>query len=137
MAKLTPYMKSANAREQAEFYIAALGGEIRSLKTWGEVPGTPPELADRVVHLDLQVAGTTLFLTDADNGPVSYGQGINLSLELATQAEARAAFERLAEGGKVVYPLHDAFWGSLFGQLEDRFGVQWMITNEADASHTA
>ncbi|WP_430691862.1 hypothetical protein [Paenibacillus woosongensis] len=48
--------------------------------------------------------------------------------------EAREAFTKLAEGGKVKYPLEPAFWGTLHGQLEDKFGVLWMISNEVKSN---
>lgn len=66
--------------------------------------------------------------------PIHYGNNINLSLEFATEDEAREAFAKLAEGGNVKYPLELAFWGALHGQLEDKFGVLWMITNEVKAN---
>lgn len=47
------------------------------------------------------------------------------------KAEALQAFDQLAEGGSVKHPLERAFWGALFGQVEDKFGVQWMVTREA------
>ena len=56
MAKLTPYIFSEDAKAQAEFYTQALGGEILSVQTHGEIPGTKEELKDKVMHLSL-VAG--------------------------------------------------------------------------------
>lgn len=29
--------------------------------------------------------------------------------------------------GKVIMPFADAFWGSKFGMLEDKFGLRWMV----------
>lgn len=129
MAKLTPYILSENARAQAEFYINALGGEILSFMTYGQLPDANEALKDKVVHLSLVAGGVTLFMSDALE-PVRDGNSINLSLEFSTEDEAREAFAMLAEGGNVKYPLETAFWGALHGQVEDKFGVQWMITNE-------
>jgi PhnB protein len=28
----------------------------------------------------------------------------------------------------VMYPLEPVFWGGMFGQLEDKYGVSWMIS---------
>jgi PhnB protein len=130
MAKLTPYLISDDARAQAEFYTRALGGEILSVMTHGDLPGASEALKDKVIHLSLIAAGIPIFMTDSDSGPVTRGNGLSLSLEFATEAEAHGAFDRLAAGGTVKFPLEKAFWGALFGQLEDKFGVLWMITNE-------
>jgi PhnB protein len=39
----------------------------------------------------------------------------------------RGWFEALSEGGSVDMPFEQAPWGDHFGQLKDRFGVQWMF----------
>jgi PhnB protein len=31
----------------------------------------------------------------------------------------------------VTQPVRKEFWGALFGQLTDKFGIQWMIMSEA------
>lgn len=131
MAKYTTYIFSEDAKEQAEFYTQALGGEITSVMTHGQLPGSDDDLRDKVVHLSLIAAGVTFYMTDHFMGPVQPGNALNLNLEFSTEAEARDAFDRLAEGGRIRQPLEPAFWGSLFGQIEDKYGIQWMITTEA------
>lgn len=133
MAKLTPYIISEDARAQAEFYRHALGGEILSVVLHDQ----PQEaFKDKVMHLSMVVGGTNLFMTDSVFGAVSRGNGMNLSLEFATEAEAYEAFNNLAEGGNVTHPLAPAFWGTLYGEVDDKFGVTWMITNESATSQS-
>jgi PhnB protein len=131
MAKHTTYFFSHNAKTQAEFYTQALGGEILSVMTYGELPNTPEEQKDKVVHLSFLAAGVTFYISDNIYGPIDYGKSINLSLEFGTEAEAHSAFDNLAAGGQVKDSLKPAFWGSLFGVLKDKYGVTWMITTEA------
>ncbi|NBD25308.1 VOC family protein [Paenibacillus glycinis] len=125
MAKLTPYLYSGNARRQAEFYVKALGGEIVSVQTFGEMPGGNPADNARVMHLVLQAAGLTFFLADA--GPVERGNGLDLTLEFETAEAAERAFDNLAAGGEVLMPFERMFWGSMFGRLIDPYGVRWQI----------
>lgn len=136
MAKLTPYIISEDARAQAEFYTNALGGEILSVVTHGEHPDAQESAEDKVMHLSLVAAGITLFMTDCIFEPLNQGNGINLSLEFETEAEALEAFDKLAEGGNIKFPLQRQFWGALFGQLEDKYGVSWMISHESKANHS-
>jgi PhnB protein len=131
MAKHTTYIFSEDAKAQAEFYTKALGGEIRSVMTHGQLPDASDDLKDKVLHLDMVAAGVTFFMSDSVFEPVVHGTAINLCLEFQTEAEAYEAFDKLAEGGTVKDSLKPAFWGSLFGLLEDKFGVSWMITTEA------
>jgi PhnB protein len=134
MAKLTPYLISEDARAQAEFYTQALGGEILSIMTHGELPDANEALKDKVLHLCVVAGGVQIFMSDNDFGTINRGNGINLALEFATEAEARKAFDNLAQGGKVTHPLEQAFWGALFGQVEDKYGVFWMITTQSNAN---
>lgn len=119
---------SEDAKAQAEFYTRALGGEILSVMTHGQLPGAKEELKDKVVNLSLMAGGINFLMSDSVFEPVIQGNAINLCLEYATEAEAREAFDKLAEGGKVKCPLEPAFWGALFGHIEDKYGVMWMIT---------
>jgi PhnB protein len=136
MAQLTPYIISEDARAQAEFYTHALGGEILSVMTHGQLPDAKEAIKDKVMHLSLIAGGINLFMTDSMFGPIIRGNGMHLSLEFATDAEARQAFDKLVEGGNVKHPLELAFWGALFGQVEDKYGVLWMISNESKASQS-
>lgn len=129
MAKHTTYIFSEDARAQAEFYTQALGGEILSIMTHGELPNSSDALKDKVLHLSLMAAGVNFLM--CDSAPATTGDAIHLCLEYATEAEAHEAFNNLAAGGKVNHPLEPAFWGTLFGQIEDKFGIHWMITTEA------
>ncbi|WP_130616561.1 VOC family protein [Cohnella abietis] len=133
MAKLTPYIFSEDARAQAEFYTHALGGEILSVMTHGQRPDAAEEIKDKVMHLSLVAGGITFLMCDIFD-PVDRGSSINLSLEFATEEEAREAFDKLAVGGTIKHPLGPAFWGGLFGQIEDKYGIAWMIGNESKQS---
>jgi PhnB protein len=128
MAKQTTYIMSEDARAQAEFYTYALGGEILSVMTHGQLPEAKEELKDKVVNLSLIAGGINFLMSDSVFEPIIRGNAINLSLEFATEAEARDAFDKLAEGGNVKCPLEPAFWGALYGHIEDKYGVMWMIT---------
>ncbi|MNI04775.1 hypothetical protein D3C73_577080 [compost metagenome] len=130
MAKHVTYFFSEDAQAQAAFYIKALGGEVVSIQKHGDLPQPSEENKDKVMHLHLIAGGVTFYMSD-NFGPVDQGNAISQSLEFETEGEAQGAFTKLAEGGKVTHPLQKEFWGAMFGQLEDKFGVKWMITTTA------
>jgi len=134
MAKHTTYFISEDARAQAEFYIQALGGKINSVTTHGQLPDAKEELKDKVINLSFTAAGVNFYISDTDFEALRHGNAIHQSLEFAAESEAREAFANLSEGGKVTHPLTPAFWGALFGQLEDKYGISWMITTEPEQS---
>jgi PhnB protein len=131
MAKLYPYIFSEDARKQAAFYAEALGGEVISIKTFGEMPNASEEMKDKVMHLVLSAVGQHFFMADSVMAPMQQGNQIDLTLEFATEEEARKVFEGLAQGGKVIMPFDRMFWGAMFGRVEDPFGVRWQIATEA------
>jgi PhnB protein len=75
-------------------------------------------------------------MSDSVFEPISQGNGICQCLKYTTDAEALETFDKLTEGGKVKDSLKPAFWGALFGQLEDKYGVSWIITTESKVSYT-
>jgi PhnB protein len=127
-AQIHSYLMSEDARGQANFYMESLGGEIQFLTTFGETPGTPEAMKDKVMHLALTVAGmNTLMISDSFE-LVSYNRSISLALTYDDESEARMAYVKLSEGGESKYPFALQPWGAYYGEVVDKFGVTWMIT---------
>ncbi|TXK83833.1 VOC family protein [Paenibacillus sp. N3.4] len=131
MAKLTPYFYSEDAKTQAQFYVQALGGEIGVQMTYGQAPGTDEAIKDKVMHMAFTAGGVNFFIADTMHEPAGKSSGFDLSLEFKTDEEAQQAFANLSEGGQVIMALEKQFWGSLFGRIEDKFGIKWQVTTEA------
>ena len=123
-----PYVNfGGRAREALEFYQNVLGGELR-LYAWGKSEQAGPE--DRISYGRLDLDGTPLLV--ASDGHPSYpptvGDNMAVTLGGADKAKMAGIFERLAEGGQVKGPLSAQPWGSEFGYLLDRFGVNWVVS---------
>jgi len=127
-AQLNSYLMSEDARGQANFYVDSLGGEILSLKTFSEAPGTPEEVKDKVMHLSLMVAGRNMLMISDSFEPVPSSRSISLALTYDNESEAREAYDKLGEGGENKYPFVLQPWGAYYGEVIDKFGVTWMIT---------
>lgn len=132
MAAIVAYLTfDGNCREAMEFYKGALGGEL-NLMTVGSSPvaaSQPKEMQDKIMHAELK--GPSFSLMASDNlggGPkTTVGTAINLMLNCASEAEIRGIFPKLAKGGQVNSELKLEFWGSLYGDITDRFGLRWML----------
>ncbi|MBH5319931.1 VOC family protein [Paenibacillus sp. GSMTC-2017] len=127
MATLKPFIFSENAREQADFYIGALGGKINSVMTYGDSPEANDAVKDKVMHMCFDAGEVTFFMADAFE-PITRGDGFSLNLEYVSGSEGRKAFDNLAIGGQVKQPLEPVFWGGMYGEIADKYGVLWMIT---------
>lgn len=133
MARLTPYFYSENAREQAAFYVSALGGEIQQQMTYADAPGTDESIKDKIIHMAFTAAGVNFYIADTMYEPPGRSSGFDLNLEFATDQQAQDAFAKLSAGGIVIMPLEKQFWGTLFGRLEDKFGIKWQISAAAQS----
>ncbi|MGE6226615.1 VOC family protein [Paenibacillus chitinolyticus] len=129
-AQIHAYLMSEDARGQANFYVESLGGEIQLLTTFGEAPGTPEAMRDKVMHLALTVAGTNKLMLSDSFEPVSYNRNISLALNYDDVSEAETAYAKLSEGGESKYPLALQPWGAYYGEVVDKFGITWMITKQ-------
>lgn len=132
--KLEPYIFFyGRCGEALAFYQRALGGtfELTLVRDSPMRDHFPPERQGAVMHASFTAPGVSFMASDGrDEKTVDPEEGnISLSLGADDRAEANRVFAALADGGTVVMPLEDASWGSRFGMVHDRFGVEWMVTS--------
>jgi len=53
-----------------------------------------------------------------------------LTLRMDSDIEAERVFSALCDGGRVLMPMEETFFAFRFGQVQDRFGLNWMILHE-------
>jgi PhnB protein len=127
---INPYLFfNGQAADAIAFYEKALDARIVRLARYSDAPGgVPPEHANHVMHAELETGSGTLLVADATRGPaVMIGGNLSVCLQYAGPADVDRHFAALSEGGTVVEPLQDTFWGARFGMLLDKFGVNWMF----------
>jgi len=147
MTSLFPYLNfDGNAKEATHYYLEALDGELLGITTFGEAPkddsiesveseefSLPPGVEDLIMNAQIRLKnGAMLMISDVFPGR-EFHDGNNLSLTLTYDdvEEARAVFNRLAEGGSIGMELQQTFWSPLYGSLKDRYGVEWQISVDA------
>lgn len=122
---LDPYLFfDGNCEEAMEFYKSVFGGDL-NISRMGDAPDTKPEDKDRVMHAILE--GDIRLM--ASDSPIASPKAkkIELSLSGDDGGKLRKYFERLSKGGKVKMPLEKQFWGDEFGQLTDKYKIEWMV----------
>ncbi len=139
MANVTTYLNFAGNTEEAFlFYQSIFGGEFSGgIHRMGDMPpqeGQPPmpdHLKNMIMHISLQILGCHLIQgTDAPEEmgfKVNMGNNVYINLEPDTREETDRLFNALGEGGKVEMAMAEMFWGSYYGSLKDKFGLQWMF----------
>ena len=128
-----PYLFFGGRCEEAlNYYRTAIGAQVEMVMRYSDSPEAPPPgllapgFENKVMHACFQVGGSTIMASDGC-GPGASFTGFSLALSLATEAEVEKAFAALADGGAVKMPLAKTFFSPLYGQLVDRFGIEWMV----------
>ena len=130
--KLHTYVNFAGKCAEAfRFYEKHLGGKIDMMMTHGDAPDqskVSPDWRNAVLHARVSIGGTELMGADIPNAQAM--RSAYLSLIVDSDAEAERIFSALSDGGEVLMPIEETFFATRFGQLRDRFGVNWMILHE-------
>ncbi|MBF4161695.1 VOC family protein [Nocardioides acrostichi] len=122
-----PYLHFAGrAREAMTAYQGIFGGELQVM-TYGDM-GMEGEAAPAVMHAFLG-GPVTLMASDHvetvhDSPKPATG---HVALSGDEDAVLRGWFDALAAGGTVNVPLDRQPWGDVFGEVEDAFGVTWLV----------
>ncbi|MED4399874.1 VOC family protein [Metabacillus fastidiosus] len=134
---LHPYLVlNGNGKEAVAFYENALGAEVLHVQTFGDMPEnpeypTPAEAKDRILNAQLKVGGTNLMLSDTFPGqPYQLGSQITIAITISETEEAKEIFNKLKEDGKVNMELQETFWSPLYGQVIDKFGIEWQVSTQ-------
>jgi PhnB protein len=117
--------------EAFRFYEEQLGGQVSMMLTHGEAlveRRNDPQWKDAVLHARVTIGGTELMGADIPSAEPM--RSAYLSLRVETDAEAERIFTALSDGGRVFMPIQETFFATRFAQLQDRFGVNWMIMRE-------
>ncbi|WP_046175966.1 VOC family protein [Domibacillus indicus] len=131
-----PYLVfDGNCGEALSFYENVFGAEAKRM-TFGEAPPhpeypLPEEAKNRIMHASLEAEGTTLMFSDTLPGmPYQQGSAITLAVVSSNADKLRSCFEELSEGGEVTMALQETFWSKVYGQVRDRFGIEWQISHQ-------
>lgn len=134
--KMNTYVNFAgNCAEAFRYYEKHLGARTGMMMTHEQlpVPGRlGPEWKNKVLHARIEIAGTELAAADIPNAEPMRSAYLTLSVD--SDQEAERIFGALSDGGRVLMPMEETFFASRFGQVRDRFGINWMILHERPAS---
>ncbi|MBX4197354.1 glyoxalase/bleomycin resistance/extradiol dioxygenase family protein [Candidatus Saccharibacteria bacterium] len=126
---LEPYLFfKGNCREAMNFYKDAFGGEVEFTEANPEQMGDMPNkdwFKGKIMHSSLK--GPVNIMGSDSSTASDKAAKVELSLGGTDEAQMRAIFDKLAEGGNVRTPLAKQFWGDIFGQLTDKYNIDWIM----------
>ena len=103
--KLTPYINlEGRVKEAITFYEQALGAEVLSMLTYGEMPDMPntftEDLSSLVAHAKLKVGETELMLSDTPSGSsIENGKRVTICITTNEVEKSKRIYEALQQGG--------------------------------------
>ena len=124
---------NGNCREAVEFYAKVFGSENPQIMAFGDSPPDPnfqlpDEAKDLVMHARLNISGSRVMFSDVFPGmPFVQGNNVTLSITSENEDELTSWYNQLKEGGKIHTELQKTFWSKLYGNLSDKFGVEWQM----------
>lgn len=129
--EVVPYLYfNGNAEEAITLYQKAFKVEAPSVMRFKDQPGAevPAEIGEKILHAELITPGGTLYFSDSfGENSVKVGDNVQININCDSEEQIRGIYTRLSEGGLVLMPLEDTFWGALFGSFTDRFGITWSL----------
>jgi len=134
---LSPYLNmEGNARDAIQFYEQALGAEVLSILTYGEMPEMPntfnEDLKNLVAHAKLRIGESELMLSDAPSGSsIPKGKQVTICISTNDVEQSRRFFEALRQNGQVNMPFGEEVFSPGFGDVTDQFGVTFQIYTES------
>jgi len=110
-----------------DFYTKCGLGQVSALMRHGDhgVPLASESMRGKVMHSRFEGPGLLFFASDNHDAEPMRGSAHMLIMD--DRATTDGLFATLADGGKITTHLAMQPWGSYYGKLTDRFGVQWML----------
>ncbi len=140
MTTINPYLTfDGNCEAAFLFYQSVFGGEFPYVSRFSEMPENPnytvaEEDKNKIMHISLPISKETILMgsdtSSAFGPPIVNGNNFSISINTDTEEETERLFNALSVGGKITMALEKTFWGSYFGMLTDKFGMQWMVSCE-------
>jgi PhnB protein len=141
MAIVNAYLNfDGNCEEAFNFYQSVFGGEFGYVGRFKDMPAdtehpVPAEHGNRIMHISLPISKETTLMGSDTGGEWAkhFKAGNNISISIATteKEEADKLFNGLSAGGQVTMPMNQTFWGDYFGMFTDKFGINWMVSQNA------
>jgi PhnB protein len=130
--KVTTYLNFAGKCSEAlDFYVKHLGAKIIMKSTFDSMPDPkmiPPGMEKGILHSRFQIGDTLIMASDGPKAEPM--RSAYLAFSADSNEEAERVYSALAESGEVFMKMGETFFAHRFGQLRDKFGINWMVIHE-------
>jgi PhnB protein len=135
MTIINPHINfNGNAEEAFNFYKSIFGGEFAIIVRFKDManPENPVSKNEenKIMHIALPIGKSFLMANDVPEIMGRTNENENRSkilISAESKGEADRLFSGLSAGGQIEGPIGDSPWGSYFGCLRDKYGIEWMV----------
>jgi PhnB protein len=136
--KVNTYLNFPGTCEEAiRFYEQHLGAKVLFKSSFKDMPqqGAPQNLPpglnpNGILHARFTLGDTVLMASDGPPEKCLPMRSAYLTLSVDSNEEAERIYAALTEGGEVFMAIGETFFAHRFGQLRDKFGINWMVIHE-------
>ena len=141
MTTINPWINfNGNAEEALTFYKSIFGGEFGKIIRFKDVASAefqvPEAEAEKLMLITLSIGGGNMIM--ANDVPSFMGK-VNeqenrskISVSAESKEEADKIFNGLSEGVQPEVPMSVSMWGTYFGMLRDKYGIEWTVECPSD-----
>jgi len=136
MATINPWINfNGNALEAFTFYKSIFGGEFTKIIRLKDLASSEFPVGDadaeKIMLITLPIGKSNVLMANdvpAFLGKVNENENRSkISVSTESKEEAEAMFNGLSAGGQIEAPLGESPWGTYFGMLRDKYGIEWII----------
>ena len=135
MPLINPHINfNGNAEEAFTFYKSVFGGEFANVMRFKDLASAEFPVAEheenKIMHIALPIGSNVLMANDVPEilGKTNENENRSkIAISAESKEEADRLFNGLSEGGQIEGPIGDSPWGSYFGCLRDKYGIEWMV----------
>ena len=122
---------NGNCAEAINFYASVFGATDQYIDYYQDAPddsgiSKTVDTYHLVMHSGITLCGTHINMSDSEEKIIP-GNQFKLNVFMDSADEVVTAFNKLKEGGKVMVEVGPQFFSSMYGSVEDRFGVRWQL----------
>ncbi|MEK7137887.1 MAG: VOC family protein [Patescibacteria group bacterium] len=136
MATINPWINfNGNALEAFTFYKSVFGGEFTKVIRLKDLASSEFPVSDadaeKIMLITLPIGKSNVLMANdvpAFMGKVNENENRSkISVSTETKEEAGAIFNGLSVGGQIEVPMRESMWGTYFGMLRDKYGIEWTV----------
>ena len=99
----------------------------RNVVGTGRHAQVPAQFQDHLIHAQLDTKDWTLMASDAIGHPLTHGNDMSIMINCDSEEQINAYYKALSVGGEIVSELKKEFWGAIYANFVDKYGIRWML----------